>query len=163
MHHQALLNAVVFCPRVSKLNLNAPSLKADLKLPDICTDFYRSQNTMIAKEAELLIDHKINSMYKSFVRFRIKAKLESIHHDHLVFFITFSSICLICFWKNLWHKFPSFSCVIENFLDLVMECYNYLSPIVVVTYDSYYREYFFADFLPESTTTSASKDLYKKV
>ncbi|XP_046862365.1 volume-regulated anion channel subunit LRRC8A-like [Xenia sp. Carnegie-2017] len=59
--------AVVDCPHVTKSNLNVTWLQAHLKFPDVCANFYRSQDLNFVARTEVVTDHKVNNIYKSFV------------------------------------------------------------------------------------------------
>ncbi|XP_046862350.1 volume-regulated anion channel subunit LRRC8E-like [Xenia sp. Carnegie-2017] len=175
--------AVVNCPSASKPNLNASWLLADLKFPNTCKKFYESQNTSFVERTEVVTDHEVNIIYKSFVNSECS---KSAIQDFLAYLwiVLFAEALWLFILDNFWLKFPLTCSVIETFVDLVMACYDSPCTNSTVTLalfqqrhnrtNSYRRvsnndtsdltdHYNNFDFLPDTTSTSALMGLYEKV
>ncbi|XP_046862454.1 volume-regulated anion channel subunit LRRC8E-like [Xenia sp. Carnegie-2017] len=170
--------AVVNCPKASKPNLNASWLLTDLKFPDTCKKFYRSQTTSFGKRTEVVTDHKVNIIYKSFVNSECSKTVIPNYLSYLWIFLFVEALWLLIL-DNFWLKLPLTSSVIETFVDLVMACYNSPCTNFTVTLalfqqrhkrtDNYIRvsnndtsDNSF-DFVPDTSSTTALMGLYEKV
>ncbi|XP_046862342.1 volume-regulated anion channel subunit LRRC8E-like [Xenia sp. Carnegie-2017] len=115
--------AVVNCPSASKPNLNASWPLVNLKFPDTCKKFYESQNTSFVERTEVVTDHEVNIIYKSFVNSECS---KSAIQDFLAYLwiVLFAEALWLFILDNFWLKLPLTSSLIETFVDLVKECYD---------------------------------------
>ncbi|XP_046862352.1 volume-regulated anion channel subunit LRRC8A-like isoform X1 [Xenia sp. Carnegie-2017] len=175
--------AVVDCPHVTKSNLNVTWPQAHLKFPDICANFYLSQNSNFVARTEVVTDHKVNIIYKSFVNSECSKSAIPNFLSYLWFILFVEALWLLVL-NDFWLKLPLTSLVIKTFVDLVMACYDspcsnfavtralfqqnsnenqsYVCLAMEDNSDLTDQTYNF-DFLPDTTSTSAMMGLYEKV
>ncbi|XP_046862354.1 volume-regulated anion channel subunit LRRC8A-like isoform X1 [Xenia sp. Carnegie-2017] len=175
--------AVVDCPHVTKSNLNVTWPQAHLKFPDVCANFYRSQNSNFVARTEVVTDHKVNIIYKSFVNLECRKSAIPKYLSYLWLILFVEALWLLVL-NDFWLKLPLTSSVIKTFVDLVMACYDSPSSNFAVTRalfqknsnrkKSYVRltmedtsdltdQTYNFDFLPDTTSTSEMMGLYEKV
>ncbi|XP_046862355.1 volume-regulated anion channel subunit LRRC8A-like isoform X2 [Xenia sp. Carnegie-2017] len=166
--------AVVDCPHVTKSNLNVTWPQAHLKFPDVCANFYRSQNSNFVARTEVVTDHKVNIIYKSFVNLECRKSAIPKYLSYLWLILFVEALWLLVL-NDFWLKLPLTSSVIKTFVDLVMACYDSPSSNFAVTRalfqknsnrkKSYVRltmedtsdltdQTYNFDFLPDTTSTS---------
>ena len=116
--------AAVDCPGISRSNMSI--LLSHTMNRSACKAFYLSQKTSVIRKTVVLTDLKSSLQYANFVK--SECSKSAIPNFLAYFWLVLSTQAFVLVvLDNLWLKLPITASAIENFVELVIECYA--SPI----------------------------------